>query len=170
MFLLSTHWTRKIIFWVWGEYVLQIVLGFQQYYICNLYIFFFCFLLYWSLNSGCTPWATPPALFCDGFFRDRVSWTIFPSWLQTLILLISASWVVWITGVSHCHLVWHFLTLHYCDSSDKYQLTTLIPTVCLFTPPYLSPSKLARGLHILNLNLACVHLFTSLSLSFPSIS
>jgi hypothetical protein len=31
------------------------------------------FLLYWGLNSGSTPWATSPALFCEGFFWDRVS-------------------------------------------------------------------------------------------------
>jgi hypothetical protein len=24
-------------------------------------------LWYWGLNSGPIPWATPPALFCDGF-------------------------------------------------------------------------------------------------------
>jgi hypothetical protein len=39
--------------------------------------------------------------FCDGFFHDRVSKTICPSWLQTMILLISASWVARITGVRH---------------------------------------------------------------------
>jgi ABC-type Fe3+ transport system permease subunit len=42
--------------------------------------------------------------FCDGYFWDRVSWTICLSWLQTVILLISASWVARITGVSHWHL------------------------------------------------------------------
>jgi hypothetical protein len=41
--------------------------------------------------------------FSWGFFRDRVSWTICPGWLQTSILLISASWVARITGVSHQH-------------------------------------------------------------------
>jgi hypothetical protein len=30
---------------------------------------------YWGLNSGLSPWATPPTLFYDRFFRDRVSWT-----------------------------------------------------------------------------------------------
>jgi hypothetical protein len=35
-----------------------------------------------------------------GFF-DRVSGTIFPSWLRTTIFLISASWVARITRVSH---------------------------------------------------------------------
>jgi hypothetical protein len=35
------------------------------------------------------------------FFWDRVLRTIHPGWLQTSILLISASWVVRITGTSH---------------------------------------------------------------------
>jgi hypothetical protein len=34
-------------------------------------------------------------------FWDRVSWTICLGWLRTMILLISASWVARITGVSH---------------------------------------------------------------------
>jgi hypothetical protein len=62
------------------------------------------FLWYWVLNSRSTPGATPPALFCDGFFFwDRVSQTICLGWLQNVILLISASWVAKITGVSHQH-------------------------------------------------------------------
>jgi hypothetical protein len=36
-------------------------------------------------------------------FQDRFSWTICLEWLQTVILLISASWVARITGVSHPH-------------------------------------------------------------------
>jgi hypothetical protein len=43
------------------------------------------------MNSGPTPYATPPALFGEGFFQDRVSQTICWAWLQTVILLISAS-------------------------------------------------------------------------------
>jgi hypothetical protein len=38
-----------------------------------------------------------------GYFQDRVSQTISPGWLQTVILLISASQVGRITGVSHWH-------------------------------------------------------------------
>jgi hypothetical protein len=34
-------------------------------------------------------------------FWDRVSWTICPGWFWTEILLISASWVARITGMSH---------------------------------------------------------------------
>jgi hypothetical protein len=37
-------------------------------------------------------------------FQDRVSRTICLGWLRTTILLISTSWVVGITGVSHQHL------------------------------------------------------------------
>jgi hypothetical protein len=39
--------------------------------------------------------------FCDGFFPDRVLGTICLGWLQTAILLISASCVARITGMSH---------------------------------------------------------------------
>jgi hypothetical protein len=61
----------------------------------------FFFLQYWGLNSEPSPWATPPALFfCDGFFWDRVSRTVWLGWLRTPVLLISASWVAGITDVS----------------------------------------------------------------------
>jgi hypothetical protein len=40
-------------------------------------------------------------LYCEGFFRDRVSKTICLGWLGTVILLISAPWVARIIGVSH---------------------------------------------------------------------
>jgi hypothetical protein len=39
-----------------------------------------------------------------GFFQDRVSWTICLGWLWTSILLISASRVARMTGVSQQHL------------------------------------------------------------------
>jgi hypothetical protein len=66
----------------------------------TLFIYLFPVL---GLNSGPTPWVTPPALFCEGFFQDRVSQTICPGWLPTEILLISASWVAKIIGVSQRH-------------------------------------------------------------------
>jgi hypothetical protein len=40
-------------------------------------------------------------LFCVGYFPDGASWTICPGWLQTMILLISASQVARIAGMSH---------------------------------------------------------------------
>jgi hypothetical protein len=66
-----------------------------------LSVFFFFFQI-WGLNSG----PTPLALLCEWFFWDRVSWTVCLGWLGTLILLISASWVARITGVSHWCLTW----------------------------------------------------------------
>jgi hypothetical protein len=42
--------------------------------------------------------------FVMGFFQDMVSWTICLGWVQTVILLISASLVARITGMSHPRL------------------------------------------------------------------
>jgi hypothetical protein len=60
----------------------------------------FFFWWYWDLNSGPTSWATLPALLW-WVFSDRVSRAICLGWLRTAILLISASWVARIIGVSH---------------------------------------------------------------------
>jgi hypothetical protein len=74
----------------------------------------FFFWQYWSLNSGPSPWATPPALFCDEYFWDRVSRTICPGYIRTTILLISVSWVARIIGMSHWHpAVTHFFKKMY---------------------------------------------------------
>jgi hypothetical protein len=70
-------------------------------------LFIFFFLWCWDLNSGSTPWATLPALFCDRSFRDRVSWTVCLGWLRTTILLIPASWIARIVGMSHWRLAVH---------------------------------------------------------------
>jgi hypothetical protein len=57
-------------------------------------------LQYWGLNSGPSPWATPPALFGEEFFgigsHELFTWAGFEPWS----LMISASWVARITGVS----------------------------------------------------------------------
>jgi hypothetical protein len=65
---------------------------------------------------GPTGWATPPTLFCDSFYWDRVSRTICLGWLQTGILLISASWVARITGVSHWCPALHKFLKEVCSS------------------------------------------------------
>jgi hypothetical protein len=65
--------------------------------------FFFYFLWYWDLNSGPTPCATPSTS-PFGYFQDGISQAICPlKWLWTLSLLISASQVARIIGVSHQH-------------------------------------------------------------------
>jgi hypothetical protein len=61
---------------------------------------FFFFFSTGVLNSGPTPWGSPPALFWTVFW-DRVLRTTCPGWLWTVILLISASWVAQITDMSH---------------------------------------------------------------------
>jgi hypothetical protein len=54
------------------------------------------------LQTRCSiAWAT--ALFYSGYFGNGVLRTIFPGWLSTAVLLISASQVARITGVSHQH-------------------------------------------------------------------
>jgi hypothetical protein len=45
--------------------------------------------------------STSGPYFCDGFLWDKVSRTICLGWLQTVILLISASRVARIIGISH---------------------------------------------------------------------
>jgi hypothetical protein len=67
------------------------------------------------LGRPSTPWPTLSALFYVGSFHD---WSYFCclGWLQIVILLISASWLLGLLGMSHRHwayfffwLTWHFL-------------------------------------------------------------
>jgi hypothetical protein len=80
-----------------------------------------CVCSFGDLNWRPTPWATPPAISCDRFFQDRVLGTICPSWFWTLILLISASWVARIIGVSHQLYNKHFIPLC-ADPSPSFSL------------------------------------------------
>jgi hypothetical protein len=64
-----------------------------------------------------TTWAT--ALFCVGYFWDRVSKTICLGWLWTWILLISVSWVARITDTGHRRLAHTYI-------SDRYLLGLLL--------------------------------------------
>jgi hypothetical protein len=69
-------------------------------------LFLFCFAVLGLERRACTlSHSTTPLCVCVRYFLDRVSWTICPFWLWTSILLISASWVTRIIGVSHQHLV-----------------------------------------------------------------
>jgi hypothetical protein len=40
-------------------------------------VYLFIYLQYWALNSEPIPWATPPALFCEGFFFEIGSHELF---------------------------------------------------------------------------------------------
>jgi hypothetical protein len=66
----------------------------------RLVLFFVALVLGHVLGGRSTTWATPSALFCLENFPDRLS-NCLPGWLWTVILLISASQVASITGVSH---------------------------------------------------------------------
>jgi hypothetical protein len=65
---------------------------------------------YCSLNSGLSPGVTTPAQYFVIGFLEIFSWTICLGWLKTAILLVSASWVAGIAGVSHQYPeISHFL-------------------------------------------------------------
>jgi hypothetical protein len=69
----------------------------------NQQFFFFFSTRVWTQGVHLEPLHQP--YFCDGFFRDKVSCIIFWDWLQTTVLLIFASLVARITGMSHWHPV-----------------------------------------------------------------
>jgi hypothetical protein len=83
---------------VWSTHHIQVIV--QAVSIQKQY---FLFLLCWGallgfklrdsgfLNRHSTTSATPPALFCIGYFQDRVSQTICSGWPRAVILLISGS-------------------------------------------------------------------------------
>jgi hypothetical protein len=75
----------------------------------SLHLFFFFFLWYWGLNSGPLTWASLPALSLWRVFQDRVWLIICLGWVWTAILLISASRVSRITGMSQKHLACIYL-------------------------------------------------------------
>jgi hypothetical protein len=65
------------------------------------------------------------------FFLHRVSLIIFPGWLWTAVLLISASWVAKITDMSHQHWAlssWHSLPCLLCFSYTGLLVCTYLRT------------------------------------------
>jgi hypothetical protein len=67
---------------------------------------FVCGIGIWTQNHSLSHSTSP---FVWRVFSDRVSGTICLSWLQTSMLLISASWIARIIGVSHRRLTkFHF--------------------------------------------------------------
>jgi hypothetical protein len=87
-------------------------------FIYMLLIFYFC-LSFWGvgldfelrtsfLQSRCSnTWAILPVYFCSGYFGDGLLRTVCPGCPKTTILLISASQVARITGMSHQHPATH---------------------------------------------------------------
>jgi hypothetical protein len=92
--------------WVKGRQQFCIIL---QLLYTLIYLFIYVFTWqYWDLHSGphacsteSTAWITLPALFGLGIFQIGPCKLFAQGWLGTTILLISASWLARITGVSH---------------------------------------------------------------------
>jgi hypothetical protein len=79
-----------------------------------------------------------------GFFLDRVSQTICPGLTSEHILLIAASWVAGITGVSHqCLAEYFLLEKNYLSSM---QHTELLKMEILFGVLTFSIFKISIGL------------------------
>jgi hypothetical protein len=102
--------------------------------------FIFCGTRVWTQGLHLETLHQP--FFAKGFFQDKISWTIFSGWLWTMILLISASWVARITGVSHWHLASiYFLRWPLYVAEVNPELTTYVPqaslkvTILLPLPP-----------------------------------
>jgi hypothetical protein len=72
-----------------------------------LFVYLFCSTRVWTQGLTLTRQAfyhlshSINPVFCIGYFQDRVSKSICPVWPQTMILLISASWVARITVMNH---------------------------------------------------------------------
>jgi hypothetical protein len=64
--------------------------------LCSLIRFDWLFFLwYQDLNSGPSPWATPPALFLWRVFWDRIS-QLFASWIAGITGVTTCAWPDWL--------------------------------------------------------------------------
>jgi hypothetical protein len=135
--------------------------------VCFFLVNFFSFDTgVWTQGLHLDPLHQP--FFCDGFFWDRVSRTICLGWLQTTILLIPASWVARITGMSYQHqaIVNSFVTRLHASYELRVEtkkkkfffLNRLFPLESYLFPLY--PQFLATINLFLSLSL-CLSLFLS---------
>jgi hypothetical protein len=98
---------------------------------------FDCVFLFFFFFGGTGVWtqglmlATPPVLFCVGYFWDRVSFFC-PGWPPTVVLLISAFWVAGITGVNHRHPTWSVLWHTEVFKFEKFILSNFYFVACVF--------------------------------------
>jgi hypothetical protein len=109
-----------------------------------LFCFIFCSTGAWTQGLHREPLHQP--FFETRLFGDRVSWTICPGWFQATILLISASWVARITGVSQWAPGW--------QSSFKRNSLSVVRMngrgQCFFAPSFVSASFLSHSWLLLN--------------------
>jgi hypothetical protein len=77
------------------------------------FFFFFFFGCTGAWTQDFTPWVTPPALFVLGIFEIGSRELICLGWLWNAIVLISASSVARITGVSQWHRLGFYFILFF---------------------------------------------------------
>jgi hypothetical protein len=82
----------------------------------NLFLKFF-FVALGLVRRCSTTWATPPAVFCVGYFGHRVSWATYPSRLPNAVPLISP-----LTDVSHRRWAQTFLSLCHYIPNDPFPI------------------------------------------------
>jgi hypothetical protein len=83
IFLISASWVARIT--GMSHWQLATVRFFSFFFLSFFFFFFFFAVLGLELRAYTLSHSTSP--FCDGYFRDRVSRTICPHWLQNSILL-----------------------------------------------------------------------------------
>jgi hypothetical protein len=104
----------------------------------------------------------PPVHFALDF-GDEFSWTICLGWPSTFIFLISASQVVRITGMSHCHLARHtdsfmkYKSMAFFSGEGKNKFPNMLTSWLKIMRPYLfiSLQHLHRTLHLAELIHVC---------------
>jgi hypothetical protein len=83
---------------VYNQWCFFLMLTFTFHAYIILFIYLFSYTRIWTQGLHLEPLHQP--FFVMGFFQDRVSQIFCLNWLRATVLLISASWVARITGVS----------------------------------------------------------------------
>jgi hypothetical protein len=98
LYMLGKHWTiASVLVFLGPDNAMQFSLALNWRSSCLSFVLFCFFFKALGLELR----LTPPVLFLWKVFWDRILRSFCPGWLWTVILLISASWVARITGVSH---------------------------------------------------------------------
>jgi hypothetical protein len=95
-----------------------------------LFCLFVFALLGFEFRAYTLSHSTSP-FFVMGFFQNKVLQTICQGWLWTSGLLISASWVARITGVSHRRLAFNDTTQGSMSRSSRYQSHKCLHLLCV---------------------------------------
>jgi hypothetical protein len=138
MFKIWCKYFNKFVFiiqdHIWN-YTILIKKQYSYFFAPPLLYTFIYFLVVLGLELRAYTMIHSTSPFVTVFFQNRVFWTICPGWLQTAILLISASWVAWViewgTRAQHSSLTFLF--------SISSSLLSSLPS---FLPCFLSSLKI----------------------------